>query len=341
LVCDEFLTVTSLQPKKYGGFASRNSRNRKKGPNTPKLPAPIIKDNFLSSNSDKSIGVSKPSSRLLIAVVTSPEHFKAREAIRNTYASESNRQKYGFEIKFFIGDLPDGKAHLNNKINEESNVVRLSGFVESYNNLAAKALGIFNWGWDNGYDTVFKVDDDSFIRPDYLRGFISQHDTRHIFAGHIVSDIRNKDNPKSKWYFRDQYPFDILPTYAIGAGILLGSDCLQQLSQQRHSLPLYRVDDAAVGIWLEKIHPNFRVMAVDIYPAHIRANSVIVNPVNHREMYELSKTNGRHLMLQICQDTCLCIGTPRYDANCVGEFANSPYKDIVPRVKATAAQAMA
>jgi hypothetical protein len=275
--------------------------------------------------------------RLLIGVVSSPDHFKARQAIRQTWGSREMRDKYKFDVKFFVGELPPQKSSLESRINSEEHMVRLSGFVEKYENLASKALGIFGWGYDNGYSMVFKVDDDSYVRPALLHNFLQQqHDTGSLLAGHIVEGCRNKDNPKSKWYFRDQYDKDVLPTYAIGAGILLGRRNIQYLAEHRKTLVRYRVDDAAVGIWLEYQHPSFQFMKIDVYPYHIQADSIVVNPVNHNEMGALYRSkDGSDVSLQICHDTCLCPGSPNHRDDCFDEFSNQVYKDIVPRVTAS------
>jgi len=266
-------------------------------------------------------------SKILIAVVTAPDHFRAREAILNSYGTAAHREQNDFDLHFFVADLSGDKAHLNEQINSEPFIIRLTGFTDSYDNLSKKTLGVFNWAHDNGYTSVFKVDDDTFIRPNYLRQFISGTDMSHSIAGTVITGARQIENPKSKWYMRDQYPDEYIPPYISGGAVLLGSDGLSYLSGQRGSLKFYRVEDQGTGIWLKDQNFNFINMAIGFYPPQVSATSVAITPVNYVEMVELSKGDGTHVQLQVCRETCLCARTD----GCWNSFGSNEYRDIIPR----------
>merc|ERR1712196_197289 len=84
----------------------------------------------------------------MIAVVSSPNHFSARKAIRVTWGSRA--KGHGIPVKFFVGkydptkpDAGEIKAKLEKEQTENNDMIRPDSFTESYHNLTAKAISIF------------------------------------------------------------------------------------------------------------------------------------------------------------------------------------------------------
>jgi len=279
---------------------------------------------------------SRPAAEILIAVVTAPSHFKVRNAIRETYmidAAQSGR----CDVKFFIGQLAptvENREETEAKINAETDMVRLYDFTESYHNLSSKALDIFAYAGERGYKAILKVDDDTFVRvPKLLEFWDNEAHDPNIYAGTFVNGENAMiPDPTSKWYMQDQYPYP-LEDYANGPGILLGSTSLEFFKTHFNFLPRYRVDDAAVAIWLKDLPINKKRMHVDNYSYWLRDDTVWQNPINADEMLQLYR--GVPFTPQICIDTCLCDGDPEPERpGCVTweSFSTAGYQDLVPRL---------
>lgn len=224
-------------------------------------------------------------------------------------------------------------------LERSQDVVHLTTFTEHYHNLTAKAKGIFNWAHQNDYSTLFKVDDDTFVRVDKLLEFIdSVDDLPNVYAGHInrpeygETDVHK--NTQSKWYMYDQYPHEHFPAFADGPGVLLGSNALKFLSENRDTLFDYRCDDAAVAIWTDGLGLNKKDMKCSIFEFSCNTQDIFVNPVSAGEMYILH--NYQHICesgytLEVCLDKpCLCKGHPER-AKCWQDIIDEPYHDIIPR----------
>jgi hypothetical protein len=126
---------------------------------------------------------------LLIAVVTAPTHFYAREVIRNTWARDAKNA--GIHVNFFMGKLPDDlpdRQKIETRLLGEGDLIRSDSFVESYHNLTAKAISIINFASMNSYQGLLKVDDDSYVRVDHLTTFLGQFpDWSNLYSGQFVS----------------------------------------------------------------------------------------------------------------------------------------------------------
>lgn len=277
---------------------------------------------------------------LLIAVVSSPNHFGARDAIRKSYALDAISSGRA-QVKFFVGQLDNTTLpnvdELEKRINAEPDMVRFDDFIESYHNLSYKALDIFKWASDNGYHNVFKVDDDTYVRVNLALSFLDEHNQNpYMYAGAFVDGGKAMiDNPKSKWYMKDQYPYGRLEDYANGPGLILGKRGIDYLAKNFHTLFRYRVDDAALGIWLKDMPMVKTQIKVDHYSFYTHSDTVWISPVNSQEMEAFH--NGAEFTLQICVDTCLCWGdpNPKSPEQCGvtwDSFSNANYQDMVPRM---------
>merc|ERR1712113_621720 len=144
----------------------------------------------------------------MIGVVSSPDHFKARSAIRSTWGAEAKRMN--IPVKFFVGELDqqkEGYKDIAAHLTSEDDVVRVTGFTESYHNLTAKAISIFLFAKENDFSGVMKVDDDTFINVKYLQTLVgSQSKVEETFMGYLQDTAAVVKNPGSRWYTFDQYP---------------------------------------------------------------------------------------------------------------------------------------
>jgi len=275
--------------------------------------------------------------RFMISVVSSPKHFLAREAIRQTWAADA--RSVGITVKFFIGQLPEDQMNLNKKINEEGDdVVRLTDFTENYHNLTAKALGIFGYAHEKCMTGVFKVDDDSYVRVNKLLEFLAtQNDWNSLYAGVMVRDAPVFKDPNGRWYAYDQYPYETWPTYANGPGFFLGQKALGYISEHRGELNKIRIDDAAVGVWTQPLQLSITSMTASIFEYHPNKDAIFQNPVDAEEMIRLK--NNEDFIPRACMDdqqyACLCWGNPNVSPQEFGECwdraGRASYSDNVRR----------
>jgi hypothetical protein len=299
---------------------------------------------------------------LLIGVITAPGHVRARDAIRRVWQSylTSNRISAsdinGASLKFFIGELSANATaeglgeKLEKEATENGDIVRLTGFTEHYFNLTRKTISVISWARQNGYSNLFKVDDDTFLRVDNLLALLKMEmRPQFIYAGSFVSDTPVMDNPESKWYNKDLYPYDVYPEYAGGPGYFLGSKVMDFILQKKDHLVMYRVEDAAVGIWTQDMLQVDRVNLQALtyaFECWDGPDMIYVNPVNSDEMPRLvaNVVGGNmceNFSLAECQkDPCLCHPPPEeceYMANAKtwADFSNEKYVDLIPRLVQT------
>jgi len=122
----------------------------------------------------------------------------------------------------------------------EPDVVRFTSFVESYHNLTAKALELYAWAWENGFRSVMKVDDDTYLRvPQFLSFVHQQAPLFTIYSGQFIGGPKKpaQTDPDSKWFMYDQYPHDYWPLYANGPGLLLGAVGVQFIWKNKKISP--------------------------------------------------------------------------------------------------------
>jgi len=274
---------------------------------------------------------------LLIAVVSSPAHFRARESIRSTWGQDA--ANWGIDVKFFMGQLPRGpnKEEHESRIRSETDVVEFDDFTESYHNLTAKALDIFDYAYKTGFAGVMKVDDDTYVHIGRLSEFLTNNaDWTNLYAGDFNENTYVVTDPKGRWYAFDQYPHEKWPAYANGPGYFLGSKGLKYISNNKMTLPRIRIDDAAAGVWLQDLGLNKVKMPVSFYNFQMNYNAIWYNPVSAEEMPQLH--NGDSVILRACtteKTACLCANNPGVSkeqySNCWKATSSMGYEDVIPR----------
>eukprot|EP00300_Choanocystis_sp_HF-7_P021860 c20967_g1_i1.p1 GENE.c20967_g1_i1~~c20967_g1_i1.p1 ORF type:complete len:327 (-),score=41.03 c20967_g1_i1:70-1050(-) len=284
----------------------------------------------------------QPLSKVLIAVVTAPTHYNARHSIRETWARECWSR--GAVVKFFVGELPEDLPSRNEhdaNITQEADMVRLSGFIENYNNLTEKTLSIFSYAVDEKFAGVMKVDDDTYLHCERFSNFMSsQQSLETLYSGLIMQHIRVSKDPLGRWYAYDQYPKETFPRYCSGGGFYIGSQALQKLVEKKDELPRIRVEDAAVGVWTDSLKLNLTMvpMPESLYLYRPKPDSVWLNPVSPSEMYKLR--DGSEFFTGACEPrqpiACLCEDSPYFSEQerqkCWEKFVGQGYTDLLPRL---------
>jgi len=143
----------------------------------------------------------------------------------------------------------------------------------------------------------------------------------------------------------DQYPKLVFPPYAFGSTYFLGEYLVQYLASKSATLPLYRVEDAGVAIWIQGYN-NSKIEQETMDNMFFQANcwndfAIFVTPVNAAEMEILNENKkagalcgdsvNPYVLQECVTRRCRCYPIPEGHA-CDEEIANDEYKDLIPRL---------
>jgi len=312
------------------------------------LPKVEVVNKVVSVQTAESISnITTQGKMLLIAVCSAPDHFEHREAIRQTWAKISYNNNgptntIRHTILFFIGNIArtnkTEESDLEKRIAQESqqnkDIVRLNSFVESYNNLTRKTLAMVKWAVRENFEVMLKVDDDTFVLLDKFYGDVVEYETERnlLYWGKFWGgDDRPVSRATGSKFFvsKVEYSHDTFPDYADGPCYALGSDLMKYLSVHSDTLPIYSLEDAAVGIWLRKaplnilqIHGNGYMYQRNCYAGN---DYYFVNPVTPHEMSVIMNHYSKHQ--DICSDnyTLEVCSSPR---GCLCSPSNNPCWDL-------------
>eukprot|EP00300_Choanocystis_sp_HF-7_P033231 c45534_g1_i1.p1 GENE.c45534_g1_i1~~c45534_g1_i1.p1 ORF type:complete len:377 (+),score=85.59 c45534_g1_i1:42-1133(+) len=271
-----------------------------------------------------------PSKRVLLAVMTAPANVANRLAIRDTWASLTHHNSlYGYstikynlkmEVKFFVGQSDSEPiAHdVDTEVETFPDMVKLADLHESYHNLTRKTALMMAYAHTQGYEVMFKLDDDDFVQVDLFAAALHQiKDTTDLYWGRIRRNVSVIRDPASKWF--DSYPSDEYPTYMLGSGYVVGQKILETIANLGvDKLHLFENEDASVGIWTKDLGIEPRPMRQMVLQPWCDDEAIVVNGVEPNEQYTLMENKMQHasicarsFYLQICrQEPCKCCVNP-------------------------------
>src|SRR6266704_2712838 len=97
----------------------------------------------------------------LIAIVTchAPQYKERANAQRATWAKHATQ--CGFDLRFFLGQAPAGQRPGADEV--------FLNVDDGYHGMPAKVKAVCKWALENGYDYLFKTDDDCYVNMLVLR----------------------------------------------------------------------------------------------------------------------------------------------------------------------------
>jgi len=101
--------------------------------------------------------MSEAKPKILIAVTTCHAFRDRADAVRETWGAEVE----GADIRYFLGSAPNAAPRPDEIILD---------CQDGYHFLSQKTQLIRRWALDHGYDYLWKVDDDTYVRPERLLG---------------------------------------------------------------------------------------------------------------------------------------------------------------------------
>lgn len=187
---------------------------------------------------------------LLVYVHSAPNHFKHRQALRDTWLRRSMFSK--IRIVFMMG-MPV-ENHIQELIRLEFDLFRdlvQENFCDTYKNLTYK--GIMAMKWISEYCTqatyILKIDDDIIANPFLLISHVD-HLMQHKIEKHrtimclVWTRMKVVRNNRSKWYVsKEDYEPNYFDPYCSGSAYLLTSDLPSLMYQLSFYVKFFWVDD--------------------------------------------------------------------------------------------------
>ena len=259
---------------------------------------------------------------LTIIVISAPDHFKQRDAIRRSWG-RSSEDKVAFT--FLVGISED--ESVSSKVMQEAEThkdIVINKITDLYQNLSLKTLSAFHWMLKHCPRSQFllKVDDDMFVQVEKLTAKISailENDPRpRLILGNISRGWKPVRNPKSKYLITEaQYPEERYPDFATGPSYLVSIQAVREIYAAAMEFKYIHLEDVfltgvvadSLDISRTDVH-EFKNNAVRV-PAQFMGCTIEksftihkVEPEEQKELYQLSKSpncgrpNKKHIASQ-------------------------------------------
>ncbi|KAG7198312.1 hypothetical protein KM043_005714 [Ampulex compressa] len=235
---------------------------------------------------------------LVIIIMSSPNHFEARMAIRQTWGHFGQRSD--MSILFMLGATMDSRVETT--VEKEQKIYKdmIRGrFLDSYSNLTLKTISTLEWvdSYCSEVKFLLKTDDDMFINIPLLQAFIIKHGhSKNVIFGRLAKKWKPIRNKKSK-YFVSQAQFKqlIFPDFTTGPAYLMSSDVVRKLYDAALDQTYLKLEDVFMtGIVADKIgikrtHANEFLNKKISYSACNVQRGISIHMVKYSEQFELWK----------------------------------------------------
>jgi len=273
---------------------------------------------------------------LLIIIPTHSGEATQRDAIRNSwgqYIDGSGRcelcggSKRTVKLLFLMGGgNEEAVANESAKSNDVAVLSEMPQHYDVYSNLTAKVRLCISYAVKHfRFGLLLKTDTDSYVFMDRLLAFAQGHDLFRdgrndrpdVYGGLFWRGATPRETPGKKWAdleYRKLTDFDRFPTYAAGAGYLLGPSLCRYIMEQQDALTLAKSDtrwadappvrelaneDVSIGFWLQSVVHNKVSMPLGGLPTGCKDRTQVI------DHHVLPKLMGlRADFLRKVQDPC-------------------------------------
>ncbi len=203
---------------------------------------------------------------LFIFVLSRPESFVKRQAIRLTWGKQNNEaNQYLFDVKdywrtiFVVGQSANKKV--TEKVKKEQTAYRdilIVDLIESFENLAVKTLESLKWGSKNcDAKYVLKTDDDCHVNLRGLLPWLKKLHPKYNYIGRVQTGMGVVRDKLSRYYVPySNHPQSFYPEYCAGGGYILKRDILPNLLANSEEVKIISVEDAYVGMIMQELKPK-------------------------------------------------------------------------------------
>ena len=272
----------------------------------------ITKDLFISGFKERNRIASEKCSHnnilLTIIVISSPNHFEQREAIRQSWGDVIEEN---VAISFLVGISKDETTQ--ERVIQESAKYKdliVNNITDTYENLSLKTLSAFNWmtSFCEKSKFLLKVDDDMFVQVDKILTKVKEiqeekEENRKLILGNISRGWKPVRNPKSKYYITEaQYSEEKYPDFATGPSYLVSREAVKQIFWSAMKFNYIHLEDVfltgvvAENVGVKRLDVNeFKNNAVRI-PAQFMGCTIVksftihkVGPNEQKELLDIAK----------------------------------------------------
>ncbi|XP_040990376.1 hydroxyproline O-galactosyltransferase GALT3 isoform X2 [Juglans microcarpa x Juglans regia] len=224
---------------------------------------PVSEDNDLVIDVEhlKAPSVSRKRCVMLVGVFSTGNNFERRMALRRSWMQYEAVRSGDVAVRFFVG------LHKNNQVNFELwreaqayGDVQLMPFVDYYSLIALKTIAICILGTKVlPAKYIMKTDDDAFVRIDEVLSSLKGKAANGLLYGLISFESAPHRDKDSKWYIStEEWPHASYPPWAHGPGYIISRDIAKFIvrGHQERGLKLFKLEDVAMGIWIEQYKKN-------------------------------------------------------------------------------------
>ncbi|KAM6932930.1 N-acetyllactosaminide beta-1,3-N-acetylglucosaminyltransferase 2 [Xenentodon cancila] len=205
-----------------------------------------------------SAGVERSDQKLLLfAIKSTPENFKQRQAVRETWGQERTYEN-GLKVRtvFLVGNSSPDDPNLSVLLSSEAKHFRdvlQWDFYDTLFNLSLKMNSFLHWTLENCPQVafVFSGDDDVFVNTPALLTYVQSLEpsrASELYVGHVISQATPLRDPRSKYYIPLTFYDGPYPAYAGGGGFLFSGALLHPLYLVSHVIPFFPIDDVYFGM---------------------------------------------------------------------------------------------
>ncbi|KAK9804299.1 hypothetical protein WJX72_005528 [[Myrmecia] bisecta] len=190
--------------------------------------------------------------RLFVGVLTAAKNRAARDAIRETWATDKRLHR----VMFFAAKPRDEQLfdELRREASELHDVVVLPTIWEAYFNITHQTLEVCRIAAaDPAVTHVLKVDDDSYVRIHRVLESINRNLQDRTFIGWIEDPGGGPHrDPANQWFVsEDEWPSDKYPPWAHGTGYILTKDLVDEIAAgaacKASNHTIFKLEDVAPG----------------------------------------------------------------------------------------------
>ena len=170
---------------------------------------------------------SKPSNAtdVLVIVCSAMSNFVERQAIRDSWASETNSDLSNIKVIFLVGHVGNESSPLQVNVTRESEIhgdILQEDFIDSYANLTVKSLMLLKFFTQNCDQVPYllKTDDDVYINLVNLNKLVQMNRKPNLLIGSLICGAVPIRDPYNK-YYAPKYMYDKkrYPNYLSGKKI--------------------------------------------------------------------------------------------------------------------------
>lgn len=182
---------------------------------------------------------------LLISVISAPDHYVERQAIRQGWGLTAKKSAK-VAIIFMVG-LNDTLMPELKEESDQFNDLVITNHVDTYKNLTLKTLAAFDYmaAFCPQAEYLLKTDDDMFIQVKRLMAMVRGLGVgQKLIVGNVASSWSPVRNPESKYYISEsQYPEAMYPAFVTGPSYLVSKNAVIELFKAAMEHPYIHLED--------------------------------------------------------------------------------------------------